>query len=209
MKTIILTLAISLTFVLESMAQINPIQNLNWSHWYDMPNNFFVLEWDEPEEPHDEIIGYNIYRENDFYLFISDGTSIYNVESIYGIVSNCGGVAFLDYNDGNGFYAHVTAVYNPDGVESDYTETVFIDGAMINIKDFKHEKVKLYPNPSKGIINIENKDFDKIIIYNITGKIIRELKPQSQIDLSDIAKGIYVIKLISGTKTLVEKIILE
>lgn len=209
MKTIILTFAISFTFISSSIGQINPVQNLTWQHWYDMPNNFFILSWDEPETPHDEIIGYNIYRDNDLYLFISDETSIYNVESIDGIVSNCGGVDFLFYDDGEGFFAHVTAVYSPGGVESDYIETVFIQGAMIGIEDYKNIKPKIYPNPSKGIINIENKNLDRIIIYDMSGRIIREMIPQSQIDLSDITKGVYLIKLISGTKSLVDKIILE
>ena len=113
MKTITLTFAISMAFTFQSIGQINPVQNLNWEHWYESPNNFFVLSWDEPEQPHDEIIGYNIYRENDLFLFITDETSIYNIEDpVNGIVSNCGGEEFLFYNNGEGFFAHVTAVYN-------------------------------------------------------------------------------------------------
>jgi hypothetical protein len=209
MKTIILTFAFSLLFAFQSIGQINPIQNLSWEQWYDFPNNFFIMAWDEPEQPHDELIGYNIYRENDFYIFISGETSIYNVDSIYGIVSNCGGDDFLLYGNGGGFYAHVTAVYNPGEVESDYFETVYVGGAVVGTKDFNNQKVVLYPNPSKGIINIENKNLDKIVIYDLSGRIIREMKPQPQIDLSNISKGVYIIKLISGTKTLVDKIILE
>lgn len=208
MKTITLTFAISLIFSLQSIGQINPVQNLTWEQWYEFPNNFFILDWDEPEQPHDEIVGYNIYREDDFYIFISDETSIYNIETIYGIESNCGGVDFLLYNGGE-FYAHVTAVYNPGPVESDYIETVYIGGAVINVEDFNNQKVMVYPNPSKGIINIENKNLDKIIIFDISGRIIKEMKSQSQIDLTDISKGVYIIKLISGTKTLVDKIVLE
>lgn len=208
MKTILLTFAISFTFISSSIAQINPVQNLTWQHWYDMPHNLFILEWEEPETPHDEVIGYNIYRENDLYLFLSDETSIYNIESIYGIVSNCGGEDFLFYNDFQGFFAHVTAVYAGE-VESDYIETVYIEGAMIGINEYPNVKPKIYPNPSKGIIYIENKNLDSIIIYDISGRIVREMEPKSQIDLSDITKGFYLIKLTSGTKTFVDKIILD
>lgn len=174
-----------------------------------MPNNFFILSWDEPETPHDEIIGYNIYRENDLYQFISGETSIYNMPSIYGIVSNCGGVDFLFYKDGQGFFAHVTAVYNPGGVESNYVETIFVQGAMIGIENYDTLKPKIYPNPSKGIIQVENKNLDRIIIYDLASRIIKDMHPQPQLDLSDFTKGIYLIKLISGTKSTVEKIILE
>ncbi|WP_347375034.1 T9SS type A sorting domain-containing protein [Aequorivita sp. Q41] len=210
MKTTILTFASLLTLVFQSIGQINPVQNLNWEHWYENPNNFFVLSWDEPEQPHDEIIGYNIYRENDLFLFISDETSIYNIDDpVNGIVSNCGGEDFLIYGNGMGFYAHVTAVYNPGEVESDFIQTEFVRGSLLGIKDFNNQKAIIYPNPSKGIVNINNNNIEKIIIYSITGKIIKEMKPQSQIDLSDINKGVYVIKLISDTNTFIEKIILE
>jgi hypothetical protein len=109
----------------------------------------------------------------------------------------------------NDFFAHVTAVYNPGAVESDYTETEFVEGPLLEIKDFNSQKAMIYPNPSNGIVNIENKNLRKILIYDITGKKIREMTASSQIDLSDISKGIYLIKLISDKGILVEKIILE
>ncbi|PHR12274.1 MAG: hypothetical protein COA40_08345 [Aequorivita sp.] len=209
MKTITLAFAISLVFAFQSFGQINPVQNLTWEQWYEFPNNFFILDWDEPEQPHDEIVGYNIYREDDFYIFISDETSIYNIETINGIESNCGGVDFLLYNGGGGFNAHVTAVYNPGPVESDYIETVYVGGAVINVEDFNYQKAIIYPNPSNGIINIGNKNLNKILVYDISGKKIRELPANPQIDLSDISKGIYLIKLISDEGILVDKIVLK
>src|SRR5690606_39503594 len=63
-----------------------------------------------------ELIGYNVYRDNDLYRFQTENT-LYNFEQS----SNCD-EDFLMYNNGLGFYAHVTAVYNPGSVESGYTE---------------------------------------------------------------------------------------
>lgn len=210
MKRTILVFLSFLTFAFQSIGQINPVQNLNWESSYEAPNNYFILEWDEPEQPSDEIIGYNIYRENDFYLFISDETSIYNIDDpVNGIVSNCGGVDFLLYNIGEGFFAHVTAVYNPGSVESGFAETIFISGPLLTTKDFNNQNVIVYPNPSNGIINIDHESIDRILIYNISGKMIKEMEYQSQINLSDISKGIYIIKFISGKETLLKKIIIE
>ena len=78
MKPKLHLIIILLTFTIQSFGQINPVKNLTWSHWYDDPNNYFTLEWEEPESPHDQIIGYNIYRENDLYIFVNE-MSIYNV----------------------------------------------------------------------------------------------------------------------------------
>src|SRR5690554_1268715 len=100
MKTITLTFVVLLAFASQSFGQINPIQNLEWTHWYDYGNNFFKLKWDEPEEPHDQIVAYNIYQEDDLFITIQGETSIYNIDSIYGIISNCGGESFLFYNGG-------------------------------------------------------------------------------------------------------------
>lgn len=203
MKTITLTIALFLICILQSNGQTNPISNLTWEAYYVSPYNYFELKWDEPASPHDELIGYNVYREDDLYRFQTE-TSLYNFEDR----SNCG-VDFLIYEGGIPFYAHVTAVYNPGPVESAYTETVYIEGAAIKVENFEYIKTVVYPNPSKGIINIENEDLNKIQIYDVTGKKIRELNPQSQIDLTDISKGIYFMRLISDKGILVNKIILE
>lgn len=203
MKIITLTIVISLTCMFQSIGQINPITNLFWDHHYIYPNNFFELTWEEPAIPHDELIGYNVYRENELYRFQTEN-SLYNLEQ----GSNCG-EDFLLYNNGQGFFAHVTAVYNPGEVESDYTETVFVEGPLLEIKDFNNQKVIIYPNPSNGIINIGNKNLKKIVVYDITGKKIKELKASSQIDLSDVTKGIYLINLISDDGVTVNKIVLQ
>lgn len=210
MKTLLISLTIALVSVFQTVGQINPVQNLNWSQWYEMPHNLFILEWDEPELPHNEITGYNIYRDNDLFMFISGETSIYNSYDIFGdIVSNCGGIDFLMYNDGQGFYVHVTAVYEPDGDESGYTETIFIPGALIGTEDFDKKNVNFYPNPSQGRINVEIKELGRILIYDASGRIIRDMEPQSEIDLSYISKGVYSIKLIYGEKSYISKIVIE
>ncbi|MBK5214058.1 MAG: T9SS type A sorting domain-containing protein [Flavobacteriaceae bacterium] len=199
MKTITLTIGLFLLFTFQSFGQINPVLNLTWEQWYDFPNNFFILEWGEPEQPHDEIIGFNIYRENDFYIFISGENSIYNIDSIYGIISNCGGVDFLLYGNGEGFYAHVTAVYNPGGVESDYTETVWVGGAMIGITDYTTQKAILYPNPSYGILNIRlNTPLAEPIemtVFDVLGKRVYSTSLSSEnsaIDVSFLENGFYL-----------------
>ncbi|MGO3181899.1 MAG: T9SS type A sorting domain-containing protein [Aequorivita sp.] len=203
MGKIILFTTIFFTFIFQSSGQINPISNLTWEHYYVMPNNYFELSWDEPVFPHDELIGYNVYRENELYRFQTE-TFLYNLEQ----GSNCD-IDFLLFDDGFGFNVHVTAVYNPGPVESSYSETIYVEGAMIKIDDYKKPKVMVYPNPTKGILFIENVDLKKIEVYNPEGKKIKELAPKSEIDLSDISKGLYFVKLISEKGILMEKIILE
>ncbi len=203
MKTAVLSIVVYLTFFLQSSGQINPVTNLTWMQYYEMPNNYFQMSWDEPESPHDELIGYNIYREDELYRFQTEN-SLYNLED----GSNCG-EDFLLYDDLEPFEAHVTAVYNPDGVESGYTETVVVLGAALNVWNYKQQKAIIFPNPTNGILNIGNRDLNSIYIYNMAGQKIKEFIPKPQIDLSDIPKGIYFLKLISNQGILVDKIIFE
>lgn len=145
MKTFILTLAISLPFIFQSMGQINPVNNLSWDHWYEFQNNYFILEWEEPDSPHDELIGYNVYRENDLFIFVTE-TSIFNVEQ----ESNCGEEEFFNYGEGKSFTAYVRAVYNPGQVEST-TQEEQVGGLLLNINNNIIVETILYPNPTNGI----------------------------------------------------------
>ena len=207
MKTITLTITIFLTFIFQSIGQINPVNNLTWDHWYEFQHNYFVLEWEEPDSPHDELIGYNVYREDELFIFINE-TSIYNIyDPVDGIISNCGGEEFLFYGTG-GFSAYVTAVYNPNQVEST-SETIEIDEPALIINDVKKQKAILYPNPTNGILNIGNENLTKIQIFDLTGSIIKEFNPSSQINLSNLDKGIYLIKLISEDGILTDKILIK
>ena len=204
MKKITFTFAIFLFFIFKSFSQSNPVSNLVWQQQYFFGNYTFSLSWDAPAIPHDEFIGYNIYRDNELFRF-----QIQNYLTNTGLYVNCG-QEFMNFDSGgNGFEMHVTAVYNPGGTESNYTETAFAQNNLLNTNTFEKSEVILYPNPTSGIINIRNENFNKILIYDNSGKQIKEFEPKSQIDLSDILKGIYLIKLISDKEILMDKIIIE
>ena len=204
MKNITLILTIFLISFIDAFGQINPVQNLTWEHEYVFQHNYFTLAWDEPILPHNELVGYNVYRENELYRFQIEN-SLYNLEQ----GSNCG-EDFLLYGIGEPFLVHVTAIYNPNQIESTFTETVLVKGALLTIPDFENTNAILYPNPTDGILNIGNENLSKILIFDISGKIINEFKPQSTIDLSNISKGFYLIKLISNNGgVLTDKIIIE
>jgi hypothetical protein len=213
MKIKLFISAFFLTFVINSFGQNTPVQNLTWSHWYQYPRNFFQLNWEEPAQPHDELIGYNVYRNNELFRFQTE-TTVYNYDTpLYGIVTNCDGESFLSADNMgqpflSGINIHVTAVYN-SGLESDYLQNIFDEGLLLSTSSFTKEKAILFPNPTKGFLNIGNLDIETIIICDISGKVIREFEAAPQINLSDISKGLYIIKLLSERQVIVDKIIIE
>ncbi len=78
------------------------------------------------------------------------------------------------------------------------------------IKDNNHPFV-MYPNPAHEILNFKNdsnETIDKVIITDISGKIVFEQsKNIVQINVQELNQGIYIVQIISGKKTYQEKFI--
>ena len=63
--------------------------------------------------------------------------------------------------------------------------------------------IKVYPNPTKGILNLLVPEFLnelKLEVYNIQGKLIKSslekvINKNINLDFSSISKGVYFIKL--------------
>ncbi|OQX77351.1 MAG: hypothetical protein B6D61_07315, partial [Bacteroidetes bacterium 4484_249] len=88
---------------------------------------------------------------------------------------------------------------------------------ITSIKGIAHNNsVNIYPNPSKGVFNLNLQAFVKpcsVSITDITGKTIYKTfalsESEIQIDLSNQPKGIYNLKLITNNNHFSEKIIVQ
>jgi hypothetical protein len=209
MKKDIFLLVFILAVVSKSFGQNNPIENLIWSQSYENMHNYFQLSWEVPAQPHNELLG----RNNELYRFQTE-TSLYNLYTlVYGFVYNCGS-DFLLYDNQqqaytDGFDIHVTAVYNQEPAESNYLQTVHSFGAALTSTNFTQEKAILFLNPTSGELTIGNLNLEKIIIYDILGKEIKVFAPTTQIDLSHVSKGFYIIKQFSESKIITDKIVVK
>ncbi len=72
--------------------------------------------------------------------------------------------------------------------------------------------IDIYPNPTNGTLYVEstNIDIQKIIIFDINGKIIFEKKATKQnerIDLHHLCSGIYVIRILTISEVFTSKIV--
>lgn len=69
------------------------------------------------------------------------------------------------------------------------------------VKELKKKALNIYPNPAKDILNIERQQPDIEIagIYNVMGKLVKSPGvSDSVIDLSDMAKGVYFLRVKTG-----------
>jgi len=62
------------------------------------------------------------------------------------------------------------------------------------------EAAIIYPNPVKDVLNVSSSDVKKIEIFNLSGKSVKSFQLKgSQVDVSELAKGVYVVRLIGST----------
>ena len=94
---------------------------------------------------------------------------------------------------------------NYDGTRPELWELINTKfGATAGVESNMKEQISFYPNPVNNIINIsnlENIEFAKISIYNVLGKLIKDVDVRSKaIDISNLSSGIYLFKVtdISG-----------
>ncbi len=86
--------------------------------------------------------------------------------------------------------------------------TVDIDQLVLSVDNFELSNISVSPNPSNSIwnVNTNNKDITAISVYDILGKEVFNLTPntnEAKIDASGLKNGIYLAKISSanGIKT--------
>ena len=117
---------------------------------------------------------------------------------------------FEDYNNnGNPIDDDTNNNGIPDFLDPEVT--------ILSISETVLEELKIYPNPSKGIINIQSNLLSETVgltIYNLQGQqLFSEKKTPSngkvQIDVSNLVTGIYFVKIVSGENSVIKRVIKE
>lgn len=84
--------------------------------------------------------------------------------------------------------------------------------SVVGVEDFKYETVGIYPNPVSDILNLNlTSKFDlnslNVTVTDMAGKVVKNTKTGVSIDMSDIAQGVYTIKVTDGKHIAVNKFI--
>ena len=92
-----------------------------------------------------------------------------------------------------------------------FTNVINVQSSL-SAEDFEAKTtVKLYPNPSSGIVNIAGKEsLDLVEVYNLSSQLVWKKAMHSEtgtLDLSSLASGIYTVKIYSGDTVEIKKII--
>ena len=141
------------------------------------------------------------------------------------MTNDCYSINLLDsYGDGWGLG---TTQHGLEVFDSSNASVVFVDGdnftttlakpnamttAQLSVSAFELISLKLYPNPSTGIISINTETSVNVSIVDVTGKVVlvaAEVTKEKNIDLSGLQKGVYLARISSENGTTTEKIILN
>ena len=139
--------------------------------------------------------------------------------------------------DGVGFYTYNPTVKNSDtwpfyleqylllnvamGGNGGAIDTNFSQSSMVidyvrvyqnttaSTQDVFANKFSVYPNPSSDVLNIRtNEPIDKVELYNTIGQLI-VAKKTTNINISSINRGVYILKIYSGNRIVTKKVMIN
>ena len=100
-----------------------------------------------------------------------------------------------NYNDGNGTNSGHVRVYNL--------------GVVLASDSFVQSNLRVYPNPSNGIVNIaleNNLQLEKVSIYNQLGQLVKTTQANI-IPTTELAKGTYYVEVVTNQGKATKKIV--
>lgn len=80
-----------------------------------------------------------------------------------------------------------------------------------SINDVFASKTNIFPNPASNFVKISsNLSIDKVEVYNVLGKkVLNTTKFSGNLDITNLSKGLYLLKLTSGNLKTTKKLIVK
>ena len=125
-------------------------------------------------------------------------------------IANLTGTSYED-NVENGVYTY--SIIATDGAgRFSMPEFVTVNVGSVGMEESTLESVDIYPNPVSGtlFVNCGNAEFSYEMFNGMGQKVANgQVTGNAQINVSDMNKGIYFIRLTSGTQVRMEKVVVE
>ncbi|WP_317671026.1 T9SS type A sorting domain-containing protein [Lutibacter sp. TH_r2] len=77
---------------------------------------------------------------------------------------------------------------------------VFDNDGTLGVNNYEAKKIGVYPNPTADFISIStaNNNIKSVYIYDVMGKQVKKFNNPTNMDVSNLSKGIYLIKTDTG-----------
>ena len=94
-----------------------------------------------------------------------------------------------------------------------YDNLYFYIDPTASVKDISFYNIDVYPNPASNVINFRSEfTIDNLSVLDLMGRTVKEQisnNKEFSLDVSDLAKGVYLVKVTSGEKEAITKFIKE
>ena len=188
---------------LQTLGGTNLYTDERWSDPFDVNGELEILNGLLPVE----LAYFEAYKEEETVLLEWESLMELNNDG-YEILHSLNGQDWnvLDFERGrNESYKYQYVHYQPGGGTNYYRlKQIDFDGKFdfsdirsIIIEE-REDEINVYPNPTRDFVNIEGSENIKLAsIYSMNGQLITEIdmKGSSRIDLSNIEKGSYFIRV--------------
>jgi hypothetical protein len=100
---------------------------------------------------------------------------------------------------------------NPAGAGTVFIDNVYFSNTPLASATFNLADVKMFPNPSSDVVTITAKKvIDSIAVYSVIGQEIKQINPNADsvvLDIADLQAGIYVVKVTADGATATSRLI--
>ncbi len=107
---------------------------------------------------------------------------------------------------GNGT-AEVVISFNSNGKVVEKTLTVNATSGVLSTVEVKKTELSIYPNPATDILNIKTQDkVVNVSIFDASGRLVNAKFENGQVNVSTLAKGIYIVKIVTDKAVYQQKL---
>lgn len=154
--------------------------------------------------------GDSVYLNQEPNICCGFGNTSYNWEPAHGLsVTTLPALFWTKPDSSISYTATVTDSKGCQQTADGPTYNIYVNS--VGQSEIHKDQIKLYPNPTSGLLYFENdpnKPILKIEIYNIMGrKMSWKLKPKNIIDMSEYEKGTYIFKFFYDNEILIQNVV--
>ena len=139
----------------------------------------------------------------------STGASTYIIRRNGEVISSLSSTSYED-NVNDGIYTYSVVATDGNGRFSS-PEFVTVSVGTVNVEESTLESVSIYPNPVNNILFVSGSSEFSYEMYNGMGQKVAngQANGNAQISVSGMNKGVYFLRLTSGTQVRMEKVVVE
>lgn len=102
---------------------------------------------------------------------------------------------------------------NPVGTGVVYVDNIYFSDVALSTKGFAAAQIKMFPNPASNSLNIQAQaTIENVSLFTVLGQKVLDKSPNIQnvnLDISNLQRGVYVVKTTINGKTATSKVVKE